>query len=169
MPNSESTVIAFRKPRQVTSIPSTSQTKTNLLNDTESTLSVEKKEDGFRRIQSLLKNLNDVFAEARSDDWEGEGAEAISDAAYYNATKVLAVLPFDLPQPDIIPDNDGYLEFEWANGGKNFSIYVTDTNLILYAGYYGEDNRLSGRFNYEGCIPGHVELLSKEVFREDLR
>ena len=168
MSESTANVIEFKRPSQYNAGQSTSQTEIQLLKDNESTISVKKREDGIRHIQRLLKKLNTVFAEAKVDDWDGEGAEAISDAAYFNATKLLSVLPSNFQQPDIIADNDGYIEFEWFKGDKNFSIYITDTNLILYAGYFGEDNRLSGRFNYEGYFPKHTELLAREVYSEKI-
>ncbi len=169
MSNSAANVINFKRTTPHSSTQSTSQTQIEFLNNNESTVTIEQQNVSARQIQALFKKLNKVFAEAKTADWDGDGAEAISDAAYFNATRLLSVLPTNCPQPDIIADNDGFIELEWSNNNKNFSIYITDTNLVLYAGYYGEYNRLSGRFNYEGFFPRHAELLAREVYSEGLK
>lgn len=119
------------------------------------------------QIQGLLiKRLNQIFNKAKVADWDGDGAEPISDSTYNNAIKLLYVLPTSLPPPEILPDSDGYIEFEWQSSGRNFSLYITDTNLVLYAGFYGRDDRLSGRFSYDGIFPNRAEILAKDVYKE---
>lgn len=143
---------------------STSQTSIDFLSQDESTGSGDKLYS-HRQLQGLIRKLNTVFTEAKCRNWNGENAEPISDATYYNAIKLISALPTNLPLPEILPDNDGYIEFEWHKHGKSFSLYVTDTNLVLYAGYYGKENRLSGRFNYEGDFPVHTDLLARNVYK----
>jgi len=118
------------------------------------------------RLQVLREKLDLMFQESKVSDWEGDNAEPISDAAYFNAANLLPTIPLNLPIPEILPDNDGYIEFEWSNAEKNFSLYVTDTNLVLYAGFYGKDNRLSGRFKFENIFPSHAKHLAKDVYKD---
>lgn len=145
---------------------SMAQTESELLNletptgfSGEGTISV-------RQLLDLIGKLTEVFKEAKERDWDGENAEPISDATYYNATSILSVLPVNLPAPEILPDNDGYIEFEWYKDGRSFSLYITDTNLVLYAGFYGKDDRLSGRFNYDGGFPILAKNLAKDVYKK---
>jgi hypothetical protein len=121
--------------------------------------------DAFQ-IQELIKKLNKVFQECKRANWDNNGAEPISDSTFNNAINLLTVLPVDLPIPDVLADNDGYIEFEWYNLGKSFSLYVTDSNLILYAGFYGKDNRLSGRFNFEGFFSERARQFAADVYKE---
>lgn len=117
------------------------------------------------QMQILLRRLAEVFSSSKTPGWDGESAEAVSESAFLNATKLLAALPIGLPMPEIYADNDGYIEFEWHKDRKNFSLYVTDTNLIFYAGFFGKEDRLSGRFVFEEVFPGRVETLAKDIFK----
>ncbi len=159
-------VIKFTPADQKFKDQSTSQTHIELLREDESTGSSGLGIKNVFQFQKLIKSLNEVFAEAKIPNWDGENSESISDATYFNATKLLSVLPMILPSPEILPDNDGYIEFEWHNKGRSFSLYVTDSNLVLYAAYYGKGERLSGRFIYEGVFPGLAEHLAKNVYKE---
>lgn len=123
-----------------------------------------RKVESVKHFQRLIITINDVFEAAKVSDWDGEGAEAISQTTYFNAIKLLTVLDAELPIPDIFPDNDGYIEFEWGKDRKNFSLYVTDSNLILYAGFYSKNNRLSGRFNFRDNFPKHLIPLINSIY-----
>ena len=158
---------AFKRPYlQLVGGQSTSQTRDEFLIEEEMTGSSTDIVTGVRQLQSLLGRLNEVFADAKECDWDGDNAEPVSDSTYYNATKLLSVIPVNLSAPEISADNDGFIEFEWYKEGRNFSLYVTDTNLVLYAGFYGKEDRLSGRFNYEGFFPSRAERLAKDVYKK---
>jgi len=144
---------------------SASQTSKDLPGKEDSTGKLSSSWISVRHLQGLLKELNDVFEECKVIDWDGCGAEPITDAVYFNATKVISSLPVDLPIPTISPDNDGFVEFEWQNDRRNFSLYITDTNLILYAGFYNKEDRLSGRFKFENVFPERIKFLAKEVYK----
>lgn len=124
-------------------------------------------EDGLNvgQLQELLKELVNVFNDSKMQGWDGDDADPVSDAAFLNATKLLSSMPIGLPVPNVLADNDGYIEFEWAKDRKNFSLYATDTNLVLYAGFYDKDDHLSGRFVFEGAIPDRVAVLAGDVYK----
>lgn len=88
-------------------------------------------EDGLNvdQLQELLRELVNVFNSSRMQGWDGDDAEPVSDAAFLNATKLLSSMPIGLPVPSVLADNDGYIEFEWVNDRKSFSLYATDTNI----------------------------------------
>lgn len=159
-------IIKFKLPTQKNIGQSTSQTHLELLSREDSTGGSNDEGLTGHQLQSLIKKLNEVFTEAKEHDWDGENAEPVSDATYHNAVRLLSVLPLSLPSPEILPDNDGYIEFEWHKNRKSFSLYVTDTNLVLYAGFYGKEDRISGRFNYEGNFPTRTELLAKDIYKK---
>jgi hypothetical protein len=162
-----SNVVKFEPPAQKNTEQSWAQTLVKSLSQEESTGGGDDESlTSVHQFQSLIKRLNEVFTEAKKHDWDGENAEPVSDATYHNATRLLSALPVSLPSPEILPDNDGYIEFEWHKNGKSFSLYVTDTNLVLFAGFYGKEDRLSGRFNYEEDFPIRAELLAKDVYKE---
>ncbi len=142
---------------------STSQTQVDLPDKFNSTGGDGRGKISFNQLQGLLSKLHEVFIESKELN---ELGEPVSDAAYYNATRLLSALPADVDIPEILPDNDGYIEFEWREGDKNFSLYATDANLVLFAGFYGKDERLSGRFNFEGVFPDRIKHLAKDVYQK---
>lgn len=152
---------------------STSQTNVTLIYKEDPTWSKSEKKYPVIRSPNLLRKLHEafqklhgVFQESNIPGWDGENAEPVADATFYNAARLLSAIPLSLPVPDILADNDGYIEFEWYKEGKSFSLYVTDTNLVLYAGFYGKEDRLSGRFNFEGVFSSRVEFFAKDVYKE---
>lgn len=167
MNNPALSIIKNKPHLRLVSGQSTAQTQQEFLNQEETTGSSADGMTGVRQLQDLLRKLNEVFVEAKEQDWDGNNAEPVSDSTYYNATRLLTVLPENLPAPEISPDNDGYIEFEWYKNGRSFSLYVTDSNLVLYAGFYGKEDRLSGRFNYEDVFPSRAERLAKDIYEEE--
>ena len=154
---------SYAKPSHYLTEQSSSQTKIELSGGND----VTGGEANIRmlRFREMVSKLNAVFKLARKEGWDDDGAAPITDSVFFNATKLLAAMPLDLPLPELVPDNDGYLELEWYDGdsGRNCSLYVTDTNLMLFAAYYDDDERLSGRFNFSGEIPERVHLLIKDA------
>lgn len=157
----------YAKPSNNLAEQSTSQIKLELpdLND----VTGGSDDSQVLKFHDLIIKLSEVFQYARNADWDGEGADPVTDAVLFNTIKLFSVMPLDdLPLPEILPDNDGFLELEWydAASGKNCSLYVTDSNLMLFAAYYDEEERLSGRFNYSGEFPHRVKQLIKDVYAE---
>ena len=143
---------------------STAQTRVTMPGHGDATARTSEDINPAKRQGRLVTRLYEVFKLARVQGWDGENAEPVSDAAYYNATQLLATLPIDLPDPNILADNDGYIELEWYQNNRSFSMYITDSNLVLFAGYYGKDDRLSGRFVFAGTFPIRVASLAKDIY-----
>lgn len=121
--------------------------------------------DSQDKLVDLFVELQSVLEESKEFDTDNAVSEPISDATYNNAIKFLKSLPLGtLPKPELAADNDGYIEFEWYKDSKSFSVYITDSNLVYFAAYYGKDNRLSGRFRYEGYFPRNYKDLARAVF-----
>jgi hypothetical protein len=71
------------------------------------------------------------------EDWDGYGAAKISSEARGNAMRVLNTLPATLSTPDIVPNPNGTIAFEWETdkavahleiGKTKFSLYVKPVN-----------------------------------------
>lgn len=107
----------------------------------------------FDNVKLLILELNEIYNNSKSPNWDNEDAEPISFVAFQQALKFIDLLPEGSTLPEISPDNDGYIEFEWFVDPASISFYVTPTDVILFVVYYSIDNRFSGRFNLNDGIP----------------
>ena len=71
-----------------------------------------------------LETLKTVFTECNKENWDGEGAVAISPEAYLEAYKLISLLPSLRQMPEIIPSPNGQIGFEW---------YVEKNHLLVLA------------------------------------
>lgn len=116
---------------------------------------------GFERTQTIgskdriLNDLDRVFAEYSSQDWDGEGALPISEDAYFETTRFITSLPtyLDLPLPEISPDNDGEISLEWYRDNRQvFVVTISGKNRIAYAGLFGA-NKIYGTEYFAESLP----------------
>ena len=115
-------------------------------------------------LLALIKDIGDIYARCRLDNWDGDGATAISIAAYMHALQLLRHLPSDLPLPSAHPDSDGYIELEWYQAEKTFSILIGARSTLFWAGYYNHDKRRSGREPFDGMFPADLTVEVKKVY-----
>lgn len=98
-------------------------------------------------IISLIRAAGDV-----------EMASVSPDTATH-ALRFALLLPNSLPIPEISPDPDGDISFDWiSKTGKVFSASIDRTGRIAYAGRFGERSKVHG-----------VEQLSDSLPQEILR
>jgi hypothetical protein len=60
-------------------------------------------------LERALKDLEDFSF----DDWDGEGARAISPDLIREAARLLSLLPDDVSEPEVAPASDGSICLEW--------------------------------------------------------
>lgn len=107
--------------------------------------------------------LRETYQECYEQNWDGYGARPIPQATYDEAVRFLNAFPSWLPAPEVVPEPNGDIGFEW-NFGKNrvFSASVSGTNRITYAGLLGTGNKAHGTEVFDGSIPQTlVEHISR--------
>ena len=111
----------------------------------------------------VLNTLKEIYMECSEESWDGYGAMPISQATYSEAMRFLDALPSWIPTPEIVPEPDGDIGFEW-NRGKDwvFVASVNGTNHITYAGIFGVSNKAHGTELFDGSIP---KTLSDQIMR----
>lgn len=111
-------------------------------------------------LQVALRELGEIYRECAKEDWDGYGALPVSWEAYYEATRFLRAWPLSLPVPELGPEPEGDIGFEW-NFGKNkvLAVSVHGTNFITYAGLLGAGNKTHGTEAFDGAIP--QEIINK--------
>lgn len=75
------------------------------------------------------------------------------------ALKFAVLLPKSLPLPEVAPDPDGEISFDWlGKAGKIFSVSIGANGSLSYAGRFGEKSKIHG-----------IEELSESCPEEILR
>ena len=101
--------------------------------------------------------LDRVWADAAVDNWDGYGAKALSPAAYEHAWAFLQALPTTAPIPDVVPESDGEIAFEWDCGAwRILSVSIGPTGLLSYAALYGKTSKQHGTEKFVDRLPGVI-------------
>jgi hypothetical protein len=113
---------------------------------------------------SALVELEDVFQACASENWDGEGAEPISREAYWEASRIIRLLPISFPIPEIVPEPNGQIGLEWSTGrGKVFVVAVGGNQVLTYGGLFGDGSRTGGTEPFQDALPqtivSHLERL----------
>lgn len=90
-----------------------------------------------RRVD-LFQSLEGAFADAREDDWDGDGSAAADPLSYVYARALLLSLPQWVPNPEVSVDRDGELTADWDFGPRAvFSVSLGRDGTLTYAGLFG--------------------------------
>lgn len=94
----------------------------------------------FGAKSHLLNRIYEVAAECSCASWDGEEGAAISPAVVNRAIHFIRVLPEDMTLPEVGPEPDGSISFDWIVGrARVFSVSVGMTNRLAYAWIDGTD------------------------------
>lgn len=104
---------------------------------------VESKEKSISLFGTRAMAISDLWemaAEHSHDNWDGEGACAISRAAVENAEALIRLLPAHLPMPEFAPEPDGSISADWIFSRTRFiSLSVGESDRVPYAWIDGSD------------------------------
>lgn len=115
--------------------------------------------------QLVLDKLELVHNECASENWDGYDASPIEDIAFQEMRNLICALPSFISVPDVIPEPDGAIGLEWENDeGHSFIISLNGTNIINYAGMFGEDIETYGTEQFKGNIPKAILHNLKRLF-----
>lgn len=119
-------------------------------------IKIEPERKGYNR-EPLYQNLYRIYRECSESDWDSYGATSISDRAFLEATKLIYLLPSDLPLPEVTPEPTGEIAFEWYRGKKHvFVVSVGGKSTILYAGLFGRFSKTYGAEYFFDELPRPV-------------
>lgn len=115
---------------------------------------------------STANNLEDIFKECSSDDWDGYGAKAINAYTYRNAWRFINTLPSYLPLPELGCEPDGQITFEWFKDSSNIiSISVSQDSYLHFASISGYRKRFGTEY-FLGEIPCDILDIIHKVIEE---
>ena len=105
-----------------------------------------------------LNQLGSIYKECSIDDWDGCGALPVSEGAVSEATRSLELLSnSNLPMPQISPEVDGGIEFEWYMSSDHlFTVSFNGKKILGYSGMFGEGNTFYGTSKVDSQIPAII-------------
>jgi len=117
-----------------------------------------------RPLDDALIALREVYGACSQPDWDGYGAEAISEDAYEEAKSIINLLPSSIPMPEIVAEPTGEIGFEWYKGkGQLFAISVGGRHRISYAGIFS-GNKVHGSEYFEDTLPLAIIQLLRRLY-----
>lgn len=101
--------------------------------------------------------------EARVEDWDGEGAKAISPRTLETALRFAEVIPAGFTMPDVYAEPRGEITLEWLIAPRRtLLISVYPNGEIGYSALVGT-SRAYGRAPFVGDVPVMVMALLRQV------
>ena len=127
--------------------------------------SVESIVNGWRNI--LLSNICEIFNECSIVGWDGYEADPVSRTSAESAERFIDLLPDRIQLPEIYPEQDGHIAFEWhTDENKIFSVTISDKSLI-YAGIFSANSKQHGEEKFLNEIPETVENILLKNFLQN--
>jgi hypothetical protein len=104
--------------------------------------------------RAAVRTLTEIVKDCSVENWDSEGARPVNERTYAEALKFLAALPLTIRVPDVIPEPNGSIGFEWRYGPNAIFVAAVDgTQKISYAGLYGRGSSAHGTENFIDAIP----------------
>jgi hypothetical protein len=101
--------------------------------------------------------LSEVYKSCAMPDWDGEGAEPIPFLAYQEAARFLRLLPMIFPMPDVVPEPNGQVGFEWRLKKRHmFVVAIGGNQSMTFAGLFGSDSGVHGTEPFFDAIPESI-------------
>jgi len=101
----------------------------------------------------------------------GEDVDCAANATvgYETAWKALAfarLLPRGLPIPEVAPDPDGEIAFDWiGRSGNMFSVSIGPDGRISYAGRFGDKSKTHGTEQLSEILPREILFGIEKAIR----
>ncbi len=85
-------------------------------------------------VNEVFRELQEVFEECSSENWDGARAEPVSEEVLRDARAFLELLPPDIEMPQTAAEPDGAISFEWYRSPeKVISVSINPGGEIYYA------------------------------------
>ncbi len=121
--------------------------------------------DTWNRLGEAIANLKETFQDCSSVNWDGYGAQPVSASAYTEALAFLNALPPHIPIPEVVPEPDGSIGFEWENGANRvFTASLSGKGSIVYAGLIGKGTKTHGTETFDDAIPPSTIQTIQRLF-----
>ncbi len=105
---------------------------------------------------SLKREVHSLLKDARTEDWDGEGALALAPETADLAQKLIDEFPPHFSRPDVNATPHGEVDFDWViDRNVMLTVSVGPSKEITFAGLF-HGARLNGCEPWEGMLPQFV-------------
>lgn len=112
--------------------------------------------------EDIISEILELFYSANTDNWDDEGAKAISTTALSEAIVFALMLPTSIRMPEVCPSSNGAIDFEWDFDDSRCNVEIFGDGKVVYAGYLAEDDREYGTKPFKRAIPKVlIDLLER--------
>jgi hypothetical protein len=95
-----------------------------------------------------------------------EESVPVSDETARKAVAFAMLLPRALPIPEVAPDPDGEISFDWAGkSGKMFSVSIGADGRISYAGRFSDKSKIRGIEQLSEVFPREILFGIEKALR----
>ena len=110
------------------------------------------------RMDILIAEIEELMA-----DSSAQAAVPIDEGTARAAIEFAFLLPRSLPAPEVAPDPDGEVAFDWLGPKqKMFSVSINKAGRIAFAGRYSEKSKIHGIEQLsEACPPEIIRGIAK--------
>ena len=95
--------------------------------------------------ETCHKDIYALLDTAGKQNWDGEGADPVTEDTVTVAARIVKELPSNVGVPEISADSEGNVEFDWyLDNGTMFTISIGKTGDIAISGLYNGEAKLTG-------------------------
>jgi hypothetical protein len=115
------------------------------------------------RYSQLFQQIVNARGVAEVDDWDGEGAPAITQSAVDGAVILSTAFPQSLPIPIVRAEPTGEISFEWYRDRRHVAVITVDGSFVRWSAIAGTDALRSGAEPYLRALPSAALTVIREV------
>jgi hypothetical protein len=120
------------------------------------------------RKSQLIDSVLNAAGEASTDNWDHDGARAVRTTVVESAVRFAEMLPATVPLPEVSPDADGDISFDWHRGPRRvFSVSLGADGVLRYAGLFGYNSTYGTEFLAES-LPSAVRINLRRTLTESV-
>ncbi len=113
--------------------------------------------------EGVFEELLKTFEECREPNWDGYGAQPVSEETYRLALQFLQSLPIGMAAPSVGAEPDGHLTVEWyRTPRRTLSVSITSDGELHFAALLGSA-KTYGTELFTGAVPKVVTDLIHRV------
>jgi hypothetical protein len=113
--------------------------------------------------KGVFDELFHTLEECREPNWDGYGAQPVSEQLYHFGRRLLEALPLGTPAPSIGAEPDGHLTIEWYRSPRRtLSVSISPDGDLHYAALLG-DSKAYGTEPFFGEAPKAIVDLIHRV------
>ena len=121
----------------------------------------------FDHLEQTRVEIREAWKDNQAQSWDGYGAEPISKKAAEAALEFVRLLHAEIRKPDVVPESDGAMGFEWRYKGNILVLSFLPNGSFTFAGQFPNNDKVHGSGKFDGDVPAVVETLLDKYFCED--